>query len=80
MSATDADAAEPPRRGAAARTKDQDARTVMRLRLGVGVIGVLLPLALPAGINSSHGRLNARYTPSTITLRRISSARLTTRS
>ncbi|MGW4898581.1 hypothetical protein ACWEQL_41065 [Kitasatospora sp. NPDC004240] len=27
----------------------QDARTVMRLRLGVGLIGVLLPLALPLG-------------------------------
>ncbi|MBD9723957.1 hypothetical protein [Streptomyces caniscabiei] len=59
MSATDADAAEPPRRGAAARTKDQDARTVMRLRLGVGVIGVLLPLALPAG-NWIAARLDGR--------------------
>ncbi|GAA2751303.1 hypothetical protein [Kitasatospora cinereorecta] len=28
---------------------DQDRRTVMRLRLGVGVIGVLLPIALPVG-------------------------------
>ncbi|MFG2823936.1 hypothetical protein ACGFX4_31475 [Kitasatospora sp. NPDC048365] len=28
---------------------DQDRRTVMRLRLGVGVIGLLLPVALPLG-------------------------------
>ncbi|WP_345700751.1 hypothetical protein [Kitasatospora terrestris] len=28
---------------------DQDRRTVMRLRLGVGVIGLLLPIALPLG-------------------------------
>ncbi|WP_216587439.1 hypothetical protein [Streptomyces brasiliscabiei] len=49
MSAADGSAAEPLRRRVAAQKKDQDARTVMRLRLGVGVIGVGLPLALPAG-------------------------------
>ncbi|WP_060877805.1 hypothetical protein, partial [Streptomyces scabiei] len=49
MSATNGSAAENLRRRLAASKKDQDARTVMRLRLGVGIIGVLLPLALPAG-------------------------------
>jgi hypothetical protein len=49
VSATDGSAAENLRRRLAASKKDQDARTVMRLRLGVGIIGVLLPLALPAG-------------------------------
>lgn len=59
MSATDGSAAEPLRRRVAAGKKDQDARTVMRLRLGVGVIGVLLPLALPAG-NWIAARLDGR--------------------
>ncbi|MDX2933940.1 hypothetical protein [Streptomyces ipomoeae] len=39
----------PLRDRVAAGQRDQDARTVMRLRLGVGIIGVLLPLALPLG-------------------------------
>ena len=59
MSGTDGNAAEPLRSGAAAGKKDQDARTVMRLRLGVGVIGVLLPPALPAG-NWIAARLDGR--------------------
>lgn len=59
MGVTDGAAAEPPRRGAAARKRDQDARTVMRLRLGVGGIGVLLPLALPAG-NWIAARIDGR--------------------
>ncbi|WP_354644501.1 hypothetical protein [Kitasatospora camelliae] len=44
--------AERTRRGESLDARDgttQDERTVMRLRLGVGVIGVLLPLALPLG-------------------------------
>lgn len=59
MSETDGAAAVPPRDGAAAGQRDQDARTVMRLRLGVGVIGVLLPLALPLG-NWIAARLDGR--------------------
>lgn len=59
MSATDGSAAGKVRRGLSAGKKDQDARTVMRLRLGVGVIGVLLPLALPAG-NWVAARLDGR--------------------
>ncbi|MFE7835724.1 hypothetical protein ACFU53_06545 [Streptomyces sp. NPDC057474] len=39
--------------------RDQDTRTVMRLRLGVGAIGVGLPLALPAG-NWIAARLDGR--------------------
>lgn len=55
MSATDGSAAEPLRHRVAAGKKDQDARTVMRLRLGVGVIGVLLPLALAVATGSRRG-------------------------
>ncbi|MGW0841796.1 hypothetical protein ACWD26_16820 [Streptomyces sp. NPDC002787] len=49
MSEADGAAAVPPGDRATAGQRDQDARTVMRLRLGVGVIGVLLPPALPVG-------------------------------
>ncbi|WP_338894471.1 hypothetical protein WBG99_01095 [Streptomyces sp. TG1A-60] len=59
MSGADGTAAAPLRERAAAGKRDQDARTVMRLRLGVGVIGILLPLALPAG-NWIAARLDGR--------------------
>ncbi|MGW0706136.1 hypothetical protein ACWD4G_09255 [Streptomyces sp. NPDC002643] len=42
-----------------AAQRDQDGRTVMRLRLGVGIIGVLLPLALPV-VNWVAARLDGR--------------------
>ncbi|WP_200301546.1 hypothetical protein [Streptomyces adelaidensis] len=60
MSATDGAVPRMPLRDrVAAGQRDQDARTVMRLRLGVGIIGVLLPLALPAG-NWIAARLGGR--------------------
>jgi hypothetical protein len=46
---TDGTVTVPLRDRVATAQRDQDARTVMRLRLGVGIIGVLLPLALPLG-------------------------------
>lgn len=59
MSGTDGTAPVPLWDRVAAGRRDQDARTVMRLRLGVGVIGVGLPLALPAG-NWIAARLDGR--------------------
>ncbi|MFF6783026.1 hypothetical protein [Streptomyces sp. NPDC012510] len=59
MSEADGAAAVPPGDKATAGQRDQDAWTVMRLRMGVGVIGVLLPLALPAG-NWIAARLDGR--------------------
>lgn len=59
MSGTDGAVTVPLRDRVVAAQRDQDARTVMRLRLGVGVIGVLLPLALPLG-NWMAARLGGR--------------------
>ncbi|WP_149824446.1 hypothetical protein [Streptomyces tailanensis] len=59
MSGADGAVTVPLRDRVVAAQRDQDARTVMRLRLGVGVIGVLLPLALPLG-NWIAARLDGR--------------------
>ncbi|MFD0262711.1 DUF998 domain-containing protein [Kitasatospora indigofera] len=47
----------PPNRGISDLTPDQDRRTVRRLRLGIGVIGSLLPVVLPIGNSITSARV-----------------------
>ncbi|MFC9324902.1 DUF998 domain-containing protein [Kitasatospora sp. NPDC057015] len=47
----------PQRRVTSDLTPDQDRRTVQRLRLGVGVIGSLLPIVLPIGNSITSARV-----------------------